>query len=436
MADETKRIIDQDNDQALSAGDYVMVDSQSEGTRKFDLGSELRDIKEDLSSYNTRITALEQGSSGSGLTDDIKTALLQLAAKVAYIDDDGQDYYDDLEDALYPPAPPKTVSYIDAVYTQSGVVYDTDTLDSLKSNLVVTAHYTDSTSGVVTNYTLSGTLTEGTSTITVSYGGKSTTFTVIVTVYSTAAVIMTEGAVWDKTAPNTYAVSGFGITQWYDYEFTQAALEACSYWDSTNGYMSTNGWTGLKYCTPDYLTYAAGYSWPAGSRFKNVAGKDHVYTVYLSITRNTEYNFLFSRYSVPWVEANGVSFSIPLLDIDYCYAYWKSTMTYSIYPTGVSDGDIIFAGKYTPYYNLTNISQAPTLSSISATFTQGSTVVTTSTALNDLKPMLSVTATYSGNKTLPVNLGLVTLSGTLTTGTSTITATYNSKTTTFNVTVS
>lgn len=48
MADETKRIIDQDNDQTLSAGDYVMVDNQSEGTRKFDLGSELSEIKEDL----------------------------------------------------------------------------------------------------------------------------------------------------------------------------------------------------------------------------------------------------------------------------------------------------------------------------------------------------------------------------------------------------
>lgn len=48
MADETKRIINQPVDTSLSAGDYVIVDSQSEGTRQFDLGSELRDIKEDL----------------------------------------------------------------------------------------------------------------------------------------------------------------------------------------------------------------------------------------------------------------------------------------------------------------------------------------------------------------------------------------------------
>ena len=74
------------------------------------------------------------------------------------------------------------LSYISAVYTQSGTVYDTDTLDSLKSDLVVTAHYSDTTTSTVasTDYTLSGTLTEGTSTITVTYLEKTTTFSVTV----------------------------------------------------------------------------------------------------------------------------------------------------------------------------------------------------------------------------------------------------------------
>ena len=48
MADETKRVIDQTTDSSLSAGDFVIIDSQSEGTRKFDLGTELTGIKEDL----------------------------------------------------------------------------------------------------------------------------------------------------------------------------------------------------------------------------------------------------------------------------------------------------------------------------------------------------------------------------------------------------
>lgn len=67
---------------------------------------------------------------------------------------------------------------ISAVYTQSGTVYTNDDLDSLKDDLVVTATYTDSTTAVIAaaDYTLSGTLAEGTQTITVTYGGKTTTF--------------------------------------------------------------------------------------------------------------------------------------------------------------------------------------------------------------------------------------------------------------------
>lgn len=114
---------------------------------------------------------------GSGLTEEAKQALLACFAQVAWIGDDGQDYYDALEAALYPPT---NLVSISAVYTQSGTVYDTDTLDSLKPDLVVTAHYNDSTTAVVTGYTLSGTLAVGTSTITVRYSGKTTTFSVTV----------------------------------------------------------------------------------------------------------------------------------------------------------------------------------------------------------------------------------------------------------------
>ena len=72
------------------------------------------------------------------------------------------------------------LSYINVVYNQSGVVHTSDSLDSLKSDLVVTAVYSDSSSRVVNDYVLSGTLISGTSTITVSYNGKTTTFDVTV----------------------------------------------------------------------------------------------------------------------------------------------------------------------------------------------------------------------------------------------------------------
>ena len=74
---------------------------------------------------------------------------------------------------------------ITATYTQSGTVYDTDSLDSLKADLVVTANYAGGTSETVpsSNYTLSGTLAVGTSTVTVNYAGLTTTFNVTVTEY-------------------------------------------------------------------------------------------------------------------------------------------------------------------------------------------------------------------------------------------------------------
>lgn len=91
------------------------------------------------------------------------------------------------------------VSSLSAVYTQSGTVYDTDALDTLKADLVVTATYSDSTTATVpsSDYTLSGTLTEGTSTVTVSYGGKTATFDVTV---STHVLFEVTNRTVDKTA--------------------------------------------------------------------------------------------------------------------------------------------------------------------------------------------------------------------------------------------
>lgn len=94
----------------------------------------------------------------------------------------------------------------------------------------------------------------------------------------------------------------------------------------------------------------------------------------------------------------------------------------------------VVSGDYRTTFNVI-VSEKPqaTLTSISAVYTQGSTVVYPSTSLDDLKTNLVVTATYSDNTTS--NITNYTLSGTLTIGTSTITVTYQEKTTTFTVTV-
>lgn len=156
---------------------------------------------DDVDAIDTRVTALESGSSG-GLTEDAKQALLACFRHIAFLDDD-EDYYQNLYDALYPPVPPALLTSISAVYTQSKVIYTDSSLDDLKSDLVVTAYYNNGTSSPVTTYVLGGELTVGTSTITVTYGGKTTTFEVTVT----KGIDYTEDALTDVTWNNGYGYS-------------------------------------------------------------------------------------------------------------------------------------------------------------------------------------------------------------------------------------
>lgn len=132
---------------------------------------------------------------GGGLSEEVKQALLDLFQHLAYTDADGQDYYDALYNAFYPPA---ELVRITAVYTQTSTVFPDTSLDDLKDDLVVTAHYSDSTTEAVpsTDYTLSGTLTAGTSTVTVTYEDKTTTFNVTV---SEPAVLSSITAVYTQS---------------------------------------------------------------------------------------------------------------------------------------------------------------------------------------------------------------------------------------------
>lgn len=69
-----------------------------------------------------------------------------------------------------------TLTSISASYTGGDVAVGT-AVNSL-TGIAVTAHYSDGSTANVTGYTLSGTIAEGSNTITVSYGGLTTTFTV------------------------------------------------------------------------------------------------------------------------------------------------------------------------------------------------------------------------------------------------------------------
>lgn len=108
-----------------------------------------------------------------------------------------------------------------ATYNQTSIIQTTNTLDDLKTDLTVTATWSNSTTSTVasTDYTLSGTLAVGTSVITVSYGGLSTTFNVTVspkqytTLYKMANTPVTANAdVYENTGLEFGSSSANGYT--------------------------------------------------------------------------------------------------------------------------------------------------------------------------------------------------------------------------------
>jgi hypothetical protein len=75
-----------------------------------------------------------------------------------------------------------TLTGITAVYNGTTTIYPDTSFDTLKGGLTVTANYSDNSSETLdaADYTLSGTLTAGNRVITVTYQGKTATFTVTV----------------------------------------------------------------------------------------------------------------------------------------------------------------------------------------------------------------------------------------------------------------
>lgn len=127
----------------------------------------------DISRVN--VDGSDYGVNGQ-IKDDLKQALLGLADAVGYKDDTvGASAKQALYNALYSSA----LTSISASFNAgSNTVYANDSLDNLKQYLTVTANYENGTHGTVTSYTLSGSLSVGSNTITVTYQGKTTTFTV------------------------------------------------------------------------------------------------------------------------------------------------------------------------------------------------------------------------------------------------------------------
>lgn len=180
LPDTTKipsKTSDLQNDSGFTA--LALDETLTDNTKAAPAGM-VGEMKKEISSLSEEIDDLKENGTGTGtgLSAEIKSALMAVVENIGlWKDGNGQIYIDNLRTALYN----SPLSSISAVYTQSKTVYVSDNLDVLKDDLVVTGTYTDGSSAIVTDYTLSGTLTVGTSMITVSKNGKTATFEVTVT---------------------------------------------------------------------------------------------------------------------------------------------------------------------------------------------------------------------------------------------------------------
>ena len=123
------------------------------------------------------------GSGGSGLTTAQVNALDGMFKVCAFIKADVSAEYTAFKTAFGitdsggdSGGTEVTLTSISATYDGGDVAVGTAVTDL--TGIVVTAHYSDGSTAEVTGYALSGTIVEGSNTITVSYSGKTATFTV------------------------------------------------------------------------------------------------------------------------------------------------------------------------------------------------------------------------------------------------------------------
>lgn len=194
---------------------------------------------DEISSLKSAIQSIQSLSS---IPAEVKQAMDTLFSKMAVKDDES--YMSEYQ-VFHTWATAVNVVSISAVYTQSGTVYDTDSLDSLKPDLVVTAHYSDGTTATVTTYTLSGALTSGTSIITVTYEGKTTTFNVTVTEYLPSGYTPIEYVWTNGNSQSTPIYVQTGVTATgatsFEYKVSRDTLPNTASGTNSGGHICSSG---------------------------------------------------------------------------------------------------------------------------------------------------------------------------------------------------
>jgi hypothetical protein len=164
----------------IRVNSYVNVEHRTRIGTVQDLKLELEDLKENIESNGLPSVG------GSGISSNAKSLLITILKNAVYTSDQSANI-NALKTALNSSSSDntggsggtteKTLASITAVYSGGNVEVGTTVSDL--TGIYVTANYSDGSSAYVTDYSLSGSIVEGNNTITVSYGGKTTTFIVV-----------------------------------------------------------------------------------------------------------------------------------------------------------------------------------------------------------------------------------------------------------------
>ena len=226
----TTRIKDLTESQSLNSSDYFVIDNNS-GTKKVKaenliddtlsesgkfadakaVGDELDAVGDSIPTVDNTLSiagaaadAKKTGDEITGLkedleqifSDDAKQALLACFRNTVWAVSSGGEQYTALENALYAETFPGIKAYFNS---GAAIIYTDDALDTLKQYMTVKFYQASGDSGIVvpsSDYTLSGTLTAGKSTITVTYGTYTTYITIdTVDFYNQQSIITTLASV-------------------------------------------------------------------------------------------------------------------------------------------------------------------------------------------------------------------------------------------------
>ena len=391
----------------------------------------------------------------------------------------------------------ESMTGINAVFTQGSVkVFATTDIDSLKEYLKVTAVYNSGRTEEIASgdYTLSGTLSVGTSAITVSYSGKETTFNVTVSEIAVESIsaAFTQGTNEVFTSTDISKLKEWlVVTATYndgseksvtDYELAGNLIAGSSYIVVKFGGKETTFTVNVTEVKADSMdvTYTKGTVFVGASLdtlkgsitvkityndgnidedFKGytlegslaTAGDVTVKVRYLTFEKDiivtvsditvTNIEITFEQNGTVIFEGSNIDILKDMLTVKVTYSNGDVEGDYKGYTL---TGDLSVSGSVIVTVECGDASDTFTvevtaieITEITAEFKQGSNVIYPSFGIDGLKEWLAVSAIYNDttkNKTLSDEE--YTLSGTLEAGMSTITVTYEGKETTFTVSVS